>query len=83
MTTGADFDLLMCFSASSLYRGLNNGRKFASTSRVEYLAVSEMFGRERVLAWSKQSTTLELKNGEWISVYRHPKSKGLLSCLRL
>jgi hypothetical protein len=68
--------------ARTLYRELNNARKFASTTRTEYLGVSEMFGMERVVAWSKQSATTELKNGEWMSVYRHPKSKGA-RCLRL
>jgi hypothetical protein len=63
-------------SGSALYHGLNNARKFAAGARSDYLAISEMFGKEKVLEWSKQSRVSRLVNGEWVSVYRHPKSKS-------
>jgi len=66
------------FSARSLYHGLKNSHQFAVVARTEYLAISEMFGREKVLEWSKQSRTPQLRNGEWTSVYRQPKSKGMV-----
>ena len=65
------------FSARSLYHGLKNSRQLAVTAHVEYLVISKVFGRERVLQWSRQSCMLQLRNGEWTSIYHHPKSKGM------
>jgi len=59
--------LYFLFSARSLYHSLKNSHQFAVAAHAEYLAISKMFGREKVLKWSKQSWALQLRNGGWIS----------------
>ena len=71
--------LLIYFLGNTLYRALMRARDFAYKTRSQFIGLSQLTDEDLVKNWCKLSTLPQRHDGEWTSVYRHHKNKGLPS----